>query len=75
MTAVYEIPTQNWGTFTLSIGWNHFFTWKAEAVEGLGTTNFLGNFTRLRCRWHRAEFHSTRRSSVGNGSGRAWTSS
>ncbi len=44
VTAAYEIPTQHWGTFTLSGGWNHFFIWKAEAVEGLGTTNFLGDF-------------------------------
>jgi outer membrane receptor protein involved in Fe transport len=44
VTAVYEIPTQHWGTFTISGGWNHFFTWKAEAVTGLGTTNFLGDF-------------------------------
>ncbi len=44
ITASYEIPTQHWGTFTWSLGWNHFFTWKAEAIEGLGSTNFLGNF-------------------------------
>ncbi len=44
ITATYEIPTQHWGTFTWSFGWNHFFTWKAEAVTGLGTTNFLGDF-------------------------------
>jgi len=44
LTAVYEIPTQNLGTFTISSGWNHFITWKAEAVEGLGATNFLGDF-------------------------------
>ncbi|MGZ5552208.1 MAG: TonB-dependent receptor domain-containing protein, partial [Chthoniobacterales bacterium] len=47
VTAVYELPTQNWGTFTFSLGWNHFFTWKA----GLGVPgfqdlhNFLGDFS------------------------------
>ncbi len=44
MTAVYEIPTQNWGTFTISGGWNHFFIYKAEGIQGTGTTNFLGNY-------------------------------
>ncbi len=45
VTAVYEIPTQSFGTFTFSVGWNHFFSWKAAAdPEGLGTTNFLGNY-------------------------------
>jgi iron complex outermembrane receptor protein len=44
VTAVYELPTERWGKFTFSGGWNHFFTWKAEPVEGLGTHNFLGNY-------------------------------
>ncbi len=44
VTAVYQIPTTNWGQFTLSMGWNHFFTWKAEPGAGLGTHNFLGDF-------------------------------
>ena len=44
LTAVYEIPTQRFGKFTLSGGYNHFFIWKAEAVEGRGTTTFLGNY-------------------------------
>jgi len=44
VTAVYEIPTERWGKFTFSGGWNHFFTWKAEPIEGLGTHNFLGNY-------------------------------
>ncbi len=45
-TAVYEVPTQNFGTFTLSLGWNHFFTYKAEGAPQFvkGTTNFLGNY-------------------------------
>ncbi len=44
VTAIYQIPTQNLGTFTLSLGWNHFFTYKIEPVLGLGYTNFLGNY-------------------------------
>jgi iron complex outermembrane recepter protein len=43
MTAVYEIPTERFGKFTFSGGWNHFFTWKAQ--PGVGAfTNFLGNY-------------------------------
>ena len=44
LTAVYQIPTQNLGTFTVSGGLNHFFTYKIEAVQGGGFTNFLGNY-------------------------------
>ncbi|MEY2560702.1 MAG: hypothetical protein QOG51_1117 [Verrucomicrobiota bacterium] len=43
-TAVYEIPTERWGKFTFSGGYNHFFTWKAEPVPGAGTFSFLGNY-------------------------------
>jgi len=43
MTAVYEMPTERWGKFTFSGGWNHFFTWKAQ--PGVGDfTSFLGNY-------------------------------
>jgi iron complex outermembrane recepter protein len=44
VTAVYQLPTTNFGQFTFTLGWNHFFTWKAEPVAGLGTHNFLGDF-------------------------------
>jgi outer membrane receptor protein involved in Fe transport len=46
VTAVYEIPTERFGKFTLSGGWNHFFTWKVEGDPTLapGFTNFLGNY-------------------------------
>ena len=44
MTANYEIPTERYGTFTLSGGWNHFFSWKAEPVAGAGSHNFLGDY-------------------------------
>ncbi|HTG45352.1 MAG TPA: TonB-dependent receptor [Verrucomicrobiae bacterium] len=44
ITGVYQIPTQSLGTFTLSAGLNHFFTYKIEAVNGGGYTNFLGNY-------------------------------
>jgi outer membrane receptor protein involved in Fe transport len=44
VTAIYEIPTERWGKFTFSGGWNHFFTWKAQ--PGLGAShNFLGDFS------------------------------
>jgi iron complex outermembrane receptor protein len=44
ITAVYQLPTQNWGTFTFSLGYNYFFTWKAEPIEGVGSTSFLGDY-------------------------------
>jgi iron complex outermembrane receptor protein len=43
LTAVYEIPTERWGKFTFSGGWNHFFTWKAQPGTG-AFTSFLGNY-------------------------------
>jgi iron complex outermembrane receptor protein len=44
VTASYQVPTTNWGTFTLSAGYNYFFTWKAESAPGAGSTNFLGDY-------------------------------
>jgi len=44
VTAVYEIPTERWGKFTFSGGWNHFFTWKAQPGDGQPFNNFLGNY-------------------------------
>lgn len=44
VTAVYEIPTERWGKFTFSGGWNHFFTWKAQPGAG-ASHNFLGDFS------------------------------
>jgi outer membrane receptor protein involved in Fe transport len=44
VTAVYSIPTTNWGTFTTSVGYNYFFTWKAEALPGAGSHSFLGDY-------------------------------
>ena len=43
VTAVYQIPTQ-FGQFTFSGGWNHFFIWKAEPFAGQGTHDFLGDY-------------------------------
>jgi iron complex outermembrane receptor protein len=43
-TAQYQIPTTNWGTFTLSGGFNHFITYKIQPIAGGGFTNFLGNY-------------------------------
>jgi outer membrane receptor protein involved in Fe transport len=45
VTAVYQLPTRNFGQFTITLGWNHFFTWKAEPIAGLGTHNFLGDYS------------------------------
>jgi outer membrane receptor protein involved in Fe transport len=45
ITATYQFPTQNFGTFTISSGYNYFFTWKAEPFAGAGSTNYLGNYT------------------------------
>ncbi|MEY2498363.1 MAG: iron complex outerrane recepter protein, partial [Verrucomicrobiota bacterium] len=45
VTAVYEIPTERWGKFTFSGGWNHFFTWKAQANPSAGYHDFLGDFS------------------------------
>ena len=43
LTAVYELPTERWGKFTFSGGYNHFFTWKSQ--PGTGAFNsFLGNY-------------------------------
>jgi len=44
VTAVYELPTERWGKFTFSGGWNHFFTWKAQADPTQGYHNFLGDY-------------------------------
>jgi iron complex outermembrane receptor protein len=44
VTAVYELPTERWGKFTFSGGWNHFFSWKAQPGVGSPTTSFLGNY-------------------------------
>jgi iron complex outermembrane receptor protein len=43
-TAVYEIPTERWGKFTFSGGYNHFFTWKAQPGQGQPFNSFLGNY-------------------------------
>jgi iron complex outermembrane receptor protein len=43
VTAVYELPTDRFGKFTFSGGWNHFFTWKAQPGTGV-FNSFLGNY-------------------------------
>ncbi|MEY2506930.1 MAG: iron complex outerrane recepter protein [Verrucomicrobiota bacterium] len=43
LTAVYELPTERWGKFTFSGGYNHFFTWKAQPGSG-AFISFLGNY-------------------------------
>jgi outer membrane receptor protein involved in Fe transport len=44
VAAVYRLPTTNFGQFTFTLGWNHFFTWKAEPIAGKGTHDFLGDY-------------------------------
>ncbi len=44
LTAVYELPTEHWGKFTFSGGYNHFFTWKAQPGQGQAFVSFLGNY-------------------------------
>jgi iron complex outermembrane receptor protein len=44
LTAVYELPTERWGKFTFSGGYNHFFTWKAQPGAGTPFISFLGNY-------------------------------
>ncbi len=43
-TAAYQLPFTTFGTFTISMGYNYFFTWKAEPVEGAGSNNFTGDY-------------------------------
>jgi len=42
--ASYQLPTTNFGQFTFTLGWNHFFTWKASPGAGLPFNDFLGNY-------------------------------
>jgi outer membrane receptor protein involved in Fe transport len=44
INTIYELPTSNWGTFRWTLGYNYFFTWKAEAGPGTGTHSFLGDY-------------------------------
>lgn len=44
VTATYELPTERFGKFTFSGGWNHFFTWKAQPGDGQPFNSFLGNY-------------------------------
>ncbi|MEY2564383.1 MAG: iron complex outerrane recepter protein [Verrucomicrobiota bacterium] len=45
ITAVYELPTERFGKFTFSGGYNHFFIWKAEPGNGTDH-NFLGDYSK-----------------------------
>jgi hypothetical protein len=42
--ANYELPTTNFGKFTFTLGYNHFFTWKISPLPGLPFNDFLGNY-------------------------------
>ena len=48
VVANYELPFDRFGKFTFTLGYNHFFTYKADTGAGFGNTNFLGkNLTSL----------------------------
>jgi iron complex outermembrane receptor protein len=42
--AAYQLPTTNFGQFTFTLGYNHFFTWKASPGPGQSFNDFLGNY-------------------------------
>jgi len=44
ITASYDLPTEHFGRFIVSAGWNHFFAWKGQAGAASSNTSFLGNF-------------------------------
>jgi iron complex outermembrane recepter protein len=44
VAANYELPTTNFGKFTFTLGYNHFFTWKASPGPGLPFNDFRGNY-------------------------------
>jgi outer membrane receptor protein involved in Fe transport len=44
VAANYELPTTNFGKFTFTLGYNHFFTWKISPGPGQPFNDFLGNY-------------------------------
>jgi iron complex outermembrane recepter protein len=44
VAANYELPTTNFGKFTFTLGYNHFFTWKISPGPGLPFEDFVGNY-------------------------------
>ena len=42
--ANYQLPTTNFGQFTFTLGYNHFFTWKASTAPGAPFIDYLGNY-------------------------------
>ena len=63
VTAVYELPTERFGKFTFSGGWNHFFTWKAQPGDGTPSTASWAIITTAHSRWPLVRFPGTRDSS------------
>ncbi len=48
LTAVQNLPTKAFGTFTLTLGYNHFFYFNVDVGAGFGPTRFAGgNFASL----------------------------
>jgi len=44
IAATYQMPTTNFGQFTFTLGYNHFFIWKESPGPGLPFNDFLGNY-------------------------------
>ncbi|MBA3386117.1 MAG: TonB-dependent receptor, partial [Chthoniobacterales bacterium] len=44
ITAIYEIPTTNFGKFTIALAYNHLLRFNAQVVTGFAFTNLLGQF-------------------------------
>ncbi|MFN2475875.1 MAG: TonB-dependent receptor domain-containing protein [Chthoniobacterales bacterium] len=45
VSADYSFETAHFGTFTASLGYNYFFTWKAETIAPLGSHSFRGDYS------------------------------
>jgi iron complex outermembrane receptor protein len=44
LQANYQLPTTNFGQLTFTLGYNHFFTWKASIAPGAPFIDYLGNY-------------------------------
>ena len=44
ITAIYQIPSDNFGKFTLTADYNHLFRFNTQIIAESGFTNYLGRF-------------------------------
>ena len=44
ITAIYQIPTDDFGKFTLTAAYNHLFRFNTQIIAESGFTNYLGRF-------------------------------